>query len=355
MACDKVISDSQEPPRIENVYKFVELWQLAEEVCDLENPKCKISDKILTYHALCKQHLGTIEVQACRLANLTVSRPLKRSRTCFISAPKWNVPKIRKPWRFFCSSRPPEIPEITVPCVICGYETDKRTLEKSVIDPKMILVRICKDCGRIAHKSCIDKQNIGKSLFRCRYVKRYLGENATELTVSEPILPKPVREDMKCLICGVECEKSHPDRLNCSETGCRYCVHESCAAILFQIYGKKLNALEFKCNQVDYYLKPDEVSGLATGDAHKFSAIRIILKSRGLIRPSSYSPTRIRYENPDIECRRCGDLVNINEIDHELAYCCARYAGTPVPTRDYEYVLSRAKRIRRLALNDYPP
>ena len=199
------------------------------------------------------------------------------------------------------------------------------------------------------------KQNIGNSFFRCKHVKRYLDENAAELLMTEPVLPKPLREDSKCLICGTECDKSHPDRLDCSETGCRYGVHESCAAILFHINDDTLNALEFKCNQINYYLKSDEVSRLATGSQAAFATIKIVLKSRGPIKPSNYSPTRIRYENPDIECSRCGYLININENDHELAYCRARYASTPVPTRDYEYVLSRAKRIRLFALNDFPP
>ena len=355
MACDKVISDSTQYPKVEAVHKFEELWLLAEEVCDQETPGCKISDKIRTYHALCKQYLGTIEVQARRLANLTVTRPLKRSRNCLISAPRWNPVKMRKKWSFSCKSQPPKISGVTIPCFICGCESHKNTLVANGINPEDISIRICNDCGRLAHKECITKQNLRKPHFCCKYVKRYLGQNATELEISEPVKPKPLREDMKCLICGDECSRSHLDRLDCSETGCNYGAHESCAAILCQINGDLLNASEFKCNDVNYYLKPTEIVGLATSDPIKFAAIRIILKSRGSIRHSSYSPTRIRYENPDIECHRCNEPININELDHELAYCSARYAGTPVPARDYEYVMSRAKRIRRFALNDYPP
>ena len=59
--------------------------------------------------------------------------------------------------------------------------------------------------------------------------------------------------------------------------------------------------------------------------------------------------------NPDIECERCGKLIPINEEDHLLTNCSARFVGTPVPTRDYEYVSMKFKRIRLIALYDYPP
>ena len=87
----------------------------------------------------------------------------------------------------------------------------------------------------------------------------------------------------------------------------------------------------------------------------KWKTIHSILKSRGTVKHQNYTPRRKRYANPDIECEKCGETVNINEMDHELAYCNARYAGTPVPTRDHEYVMSKAKRLRRLTLKDYPP
>ena len=106
---------------------------------------------------------------------------------------------------------------------------------------------------------------------------------------------------------------------------------------------------------MNYYLKPREVSDLAEGDPNKYRVIKIILKSRGRVKYKNYTPKRVRYLNPDIDCKHCGELININESNHELAHCSARCAGTPIPTRDYEYVLSRAKRIRRFALNDYPP
>ena len=194
-----------------------------------------------------------------------------------------------------------------------------------------------------------------RNSFCCNAIERFLGKDSTELEISEPIPPKPIREDMKCLICGDEMNVYYIDKLPWTEEACKYGAHEACAAILFKINNKPLLANNFRCCHVTYYLKPEEVSGLITGGSAKLDSIRIILKARGIVKHTSYTPKRVRYENPDIRCERCGDVVGINEEDHDLAYCSARCAGTPVPTRDYEYILSRVKRVRRIALNDYKP
>ena len=76
---------------------------------------------------------------------------------------------------------------------------------------------------------------------------------------------------------------------------------------------------------------------------------------RKTINVATYTPKRKRYENADIVCEHCGETVAINEEDHLLKYCRARYSGTPVPSRDYDYVVARFKRIKRIALRDYPP
>ena len=54
LACEKVIDDSLQPPRIKTVHKFEELWFLAEETCKLANPNCKVNEITLTYHTLCR-------------------------------------------------------------------------------------------------------------------------------------------------------------------------------------------------------------------------------------------------------------------------------------------------------------
>ena len=79
------------------------------------------------------------------------------------------------------------------------------------------------------------------------------------------------------------------------------------------------------------------------------------IKSRGKINLGQYTPKRKRYENPDLKCEKCGQLIGINEEDHDLRFCRARNLGTPIPTRDFEYTNIKFKRIRRCALYDYPP
>ena len=355
LACDKVIDDEARSPDVNTMYKFEDLWLLAEETCMSEVSKPSVSEIMLTYHALCRQFLGTSEVQARRLANLTVSRPLKRSRKCVVSAPKWSKNKRRKPWSFSCQKEAPKIDGVVEPCAICGYEVNFIKLKNLGLAVESSDFCKCKRCMRSVHSKCVDKLRLKKSLFYCNNVSRYLGRDAIELTISAPdIGPKPLREDMKCLICGDEFY-SDATKIECTETGCKYGAHEICAAVLAKINDSALDVPTFQCNQVNYYLKPNEVSDLVVDDIVKMKAMESILRFRGKINVSSYTPKRVRYENPDVECEHCGGMININEDDHCLAYCRARYAGTPIPTRDYEYVLDRSKRIRRMALKDYIP
>jgi hypothetical protein len=239
---------------------------------------------------------------------------------------------------------------------MCGHELDLETLKSQGRILKSTDICSCKKCKRQAHRECVDKQFLVRSAFICSNISRFLGKDAIELQPKTVILAKPIREDMKCLICGDACYGADQDRLNCDVKGCCYGVHESCAAILSRVNGGLLDAAIFNCNQVNYYLKPAEVRGLVLNDVpSEWDEIKLILRARGTIRHEKYTPKRKRYENPDIECNKCGEKVNINEPDHELAYCNARYAGTPVPTRDYEYVMHKAKRLRRLTLGNYPP
>ena len=80
-----------------------------------------------------------------------------------------------------------------------------------------------------------------------------------------------------------------------------------------------------------------------------------MLERRGRIDPRKYTPKRKRYMNPEIECEHCGEMIGINEEGHALTHCSASFVGTPVPNRDRELVFMKLKRIRRMALHDYPP
>ena len=59
--------------------------------------------------------------------------------------------------------------------------------------------------------------------------------------------------------------------------------------------------------------------------------------------------------NPEIECEHCGEMIPINEEDHVLTHCRASFVSTPVPNRDRKLIFMKLKRIRRMALHDYPP
>ena len=157
MACDKLIADSKAPIKTKTVNKYEELWLQSEEVCKRENPACEVREIMLTYHALCRQYLGTADTQARRLANLTISRPRRRNKRCLISAPKWKNAAKRIKWKFACSSLPPGIPGVITPCVICGHEISSTQLQKRGIDIDKSTLGASNKCDRNVHLKCLDK------------------------------------------------------------------------------------------------------------------------------------------------------------------------------------------------------
>ncbi len=144
-------------------------------------------------------------------------------------------------------------------------------------------------------------------------------------------------------------------RIECTESNCGYGVHRNCVETLAKLNQETFFEKEFVCNHINYFLKPDEVATIATGNTNMIAEVIKNMQRRGEINYRNFTPKRKRYENPDLKCEKCGQIVGINEVDHELRYCSARYLGTPIPTRDYEYTASKFKRIRRCALYDYPP
>ena len=112
-----------------------------------------------------------------------------------------------------------------------------------------------------------------------------------------------------------------------------------------------LDFSNFRCNSVNYYLKQSEVRSFANGSLN-VTDLRNILKQRGMVNTKLYTPRRKRYENPNIECKKCGETVGITEIGHMESYCTAPGLGTPVPTKDYEYIESRIRRARKFILLD---
>jgi len=188
-----------------------------------------------------------------------------------------------------------------------------------------------------------------KKNFRCVDVPRFLGTDAIELICHSGPKKPPLSDKVRCLVCG-DC--TDDSRVDCCIEDCDYGAHEICANLALKLADRIPNLEKFRCKDVEYYLKPSEVDS-AVSDPN--FDLETVLKRRGRTCPKLYTPKRKRYRNPDIECEYCGELIGINDTEHVLAHCSASFAGTPVPSRDRQFVFMKLKRIRRLALNDYPP
>ena len=102
-------------------------------------------------------------------------------------------------------------------------------------------------------------------------------------------------------------------------------------------------------------MKPAEVKAYIEADFNTRTTMNPTIKRRRPVNPKLYTPKKRRYENPDAVCDICGITIGINEENHKLGYCRAGYLSTPVPDKDFEYSRSRYKRIRSVALHDFPP
>ena len=348
LACDKVISDYEVRNKTvvsKSVFKYEEIWRVTERVCRAENPKCSFNEILLTYNESCREFLGTDNIQERRLAFLTANRNLRPHSTCKISAPPpWIKPRKRKCTTINCRTIAPSVPNQIQcnPCRICGFSVDMNLTTH---------LRKCKKCKKPAHLKCIKQLFLVPSSFSCTGIERHLGFDAIELRPRPNISPKPAPPHHRCLICGNTCVDDDA-RIDCSENDCNYGAHESCAAVLAKVNSIRLDSRSFKCNSVNYYLKPEEVCKLATDFNNSILSIRAVLTKRGKVNTKKYSPRRRRYENPDAECTHCGIVIHINESNHNQAYCKAANPSTPVPSRDFAYIESRIRRVRKRILLD---
>ena len=195
-----------------------------------------------------------------------------------------------------------------------------------------------------------------KHSFHCRDISRPLSKPGIEIEVANSEIKRPCRLDEKCLVCGDELNQdANQHILRCSEDACGYGAHESCMAVLAKVNGSSLLSDSFCCNNVNFYIKPSEIRKLVNCSEIQFTQLKKAVIRRGVVDYKKYTPKRKRYLNPDIECDKCGKIIGINEEDHVLTHCSASSVGTPVPTRDFEYSFSKLKRLRRIALYDYPP
>lgn len=250
-------------------------------------------------------------------------------------------------YKFSCKKSPPVYDNLNVddPCVVCG-----RLLEND----QGQAVGSCKVCCRRAHRECLDRVLL-KSKFYCVDISRPLFDIGIEVNLDGSKALKPKRFDELCLVCGDEYDVNDECSIVCNKENCDYGAHEAYAGLVSQLNGKLLRTRNFMCNDVNYYIKRCEIDILLNGTNAEKGATKKHILRRGNIDPRKYTPKRKRYTSPNITCQYCGELVGINERDHLLAHCSASSVGTPVPSRDYEYAFSKLKRLRRIALGDYPP
>jgi len=329
-------------------HKYEELWLLSEQVCKLEDPKSRMSEILATFHAACQDHLGIFDIQARRLGRLTTFEPLVPHRTCKISPPLWSKPvEVRKKYKFNCRTSPPNSVSCRYPCVACGHELDSELTSRGVYAK-------CRKCRRQMHLEC-QKVLLLASRFTCHSIREPLEKPGVKCLPIEVIPPKPLRDSERCIVCGESCVGLGSAVVVCTEQNCNYQTHKRCVETLADINGEQFVASEYVCNHINYYLKPSEVVEYCLGNSEICKQVKLMVSRRGQIDHRDYSGKRKRYENPDIVCEKCGQLVGLNETDHALRYCSAIYLGPPIPTSDYEYTESKYKRIRRCALYDYPP
>jgi len=354
IACKKVILEyERKEARVKNErcfkFKYEEIWLLSKQICKIEDDNYKSKQLLSTYHAACQEHLGCLDQQARRLGNLTVSRPLRVHRSCRISPPEWYsaVGNKKVNYKFDCGKVHPESSGDERDCIGCGKPVSGYDMYVAKFKTE-----ICQKCCRHIHTEC-HRVLLLAEYFTCKAITEPLADVGVKKMKVDVAASKPHRPDELCLVCGDVYDNDFD--VVCTESDCKYGVHFECGEALAKFNGEEFVACEHVCNHVNYYLKPDEALTMLDGTLQEIKKVTKNLKRRGPIDYKSYDRKRKRYENPDVVCDRCGKVIGINEENHALLYCSARYMGTPIPTRDYDFSMSKYKRIRRCALGDYPP
>ena len=229
-------------------------------------------------------------------------------------------------------------------CIACGHEL--------MPDSGNYKLKGCRKCKRKIHDECYEVLLLGPR-FLCHSIREPLVSPGVKQEVRVSIAEKPIRDSCRCLVCG-DVESDSAVKIKCMEN-CGFWVHHKCIDVLANLNEERFIESEFSCNHVNYYIKPDEVNMLLSNNSNIIENARCAVERRGEINHTKYDVKRKRYVNGDLTCEKCGQVVSVNEEEHELRYCSARYLGTPIPTRDFEYTASKFKRIRRCALYDYPP
>ena len=228
-------------------------------------------------------------------------------------------------------------------CVICGFEIDHIVnLFRGWGEPFRFDAVNCGHCDRRSHRACVDYFGIKRCAFKCSLIPRHLGLNQTELFSDpdfEPVyFDRSVRvlQHNRCLICGDDIVGFSGDVIKCVKT-CKMGVHLCCLAVMCEVLEEDFPPIhEYCCNMILYQFKPVEVvecilesGSLVAGlnlDSYTFDhamieSLRDICKVRGKVTSMRYFNKRQRFENDELQCKKCGVWYGTDETDHMSKYC----------------------------------
>ena len=337
--------------------KFEQFYEISIEYCT-NNKEVNYLRAMEEYKILCKDEFKLIEVQERRLAFKTPTKVLVADTQCKSVPPVWEVPA-RKKKIMSCRTKPPMVVNSPVGaeyldlnlqcCLVCGYYV----LPNIIMNGNRKIVQYkegeCGTCKRKIHKKCIAGLFIKVKSFRCCLVKYHLGKDGGNIfgpVDTTSLSSVPAKSCSNCLVCGSSIV-NYSDNVMCSKN-CSYGTHLECAKVLFDMKTTSSSSLEsFKCSDVIYQLKEDEVKVGIKGNKKEKDLLYKKVKTRGRVGSSTYSKKRKRWLNDEIECAFCGRWYSTEENNHLEVYCTGMFGESLTDSNKF-YPFSRLKRFRHL-------
>ena len=306
--------------------------------------KIDYSEAMSTYQKLCLEEFGALEIQDRRSRFLDEQNRLIPDLKCSVAPPDWNRKSKEKKKLFFgCTRDTVKTSETDKLCDEANFRGWCRICGYWVHGDKFVTCKICK---KASHVKCVDVLRIPKMSFKCSRVNYFLGRDA-ELLKDPGIAPlePPVLKKHRCLVCGenINARPSIACTLQCS-----YRAHVDCIKCLEAIIGASLNNDKFKCNDVIFQMRPEQVLRGQELQTSSVVSLRDVLKLNGKVNTAKYTVRTKRWLNEEVNCRKCHRWYGLNETDHHATYCTG-IQGTPLPRRDTPYMLSRCKRFRHIS------
>ena len=297
-----------------------------------------------TYQKLCLDEFAALEIQDRRARFLDEHDRLVPDLKCRVAPPDWKKISRHKKKFFFGCSRQTVVtldsgkrcdePDFRGWCRVCGYW---------VVGNNYVVCRVCK---KPSHRNCVEVLRIPKMSFKCSRITYFLGrEGKLMKDPDQAPTVAPVRKRQQCLICGdsVTSASSWKCTLKCD-----FGAHVDCIRCLEAVEGKKFAVDQFRCNDVVYQMRPEQILRGVRLDVASVESLRSELKVNGRVNTAKYSIKTKRWVNEEVNCRKCHRWYGLNETDHHATYCTG-VLGTPIPSRDTPYLLSRCKRFRHIS------